>query len=379
MSEKELATLHTWLVEPMEPQVAAVVERIRRAPDVRHVAIMPDVHLAKEVTVGTVMATERLLYPQAVGGDIGCGMLAVAFDARAEKLDDPALAGRMLNELGRAVPTMRRHRNAAARWPVELEPVQLSHPSLAAAARDEGRVQLGTLGGGNHFVELQADEESRLWLMIHSGSRSMGQVIWSHHIAKAELVGSGLRVLNFEKPEGQAYATDMQWARRYADANRRAMAFSVEAAAQEVLECGLNWSTLITVDHNHAQRELHFGEELWVHRKGAMPAAHGAAGVLPGSMGTESFHVEGLGYAEALQSSAHGAGRRMSREQARKGVSDHALQRQMEGVWYDYRAARQLREEAPAAYKDIREVLRAQHELVKMTRRLRPLLNYKGL
>src|SRR5258705_3173636 len=170
----------------------------------------------------------------------------------------------------------------------------------------------------------------------------------------------------------------MQWARRYADANRRAMAQSVEAMTQDVIGCNFDWSTLISVDHNHARRESHFGQELWVHRKGAMPAASGAAGVLPGSMGTESFHVEGLGCDRSLQSSAHGAGRKLSREQARKGVSDHALQRQMEGVWYDYRAARQLREEAPAAYKDIRAVLRAQSELVKVRRRLRPVVNYKG-
>jgi tRNA-splicing ligase RtcB (3'-phosphate/5'-hydroxy nucleic acid ligase) len=378
MSEKDLATLHTWLVEPLEEQVAAVVERIRRAPDVKHVAIMPDVHLAKEVTVGTAMATVRLLYPQAVGGDIGCGMLAVAVNARAEKLDDPALAGRMLKELGRFVPTMRRHRNAVARWPEELESGVLSHPSLVAASRDEGKLQLGTLGGGNHFVELQADEDGRLWLMIHSGSRSMGQTIASYHIARAQAVGSGLRVLDVEKADGQAYAADMQWARRYADANRRAMAESVEGVAEELLGCGMDWATLITVDHNHAVRESHFGRELWVHRKGAMPAASGAAGVLPGSMGTESFHVEGMGCAESLQSSAHGAGRRMSREQARKGVSDHALQRQMEGVWYDYRALRQLREEAPVTYKDIRAVLRAQGELVKVRRVLRPVMNYKG-
>src|SRR6185436_2667168 len=170
--------------------------------------------------------------------------------------------------------------------------------------------------------------------MIHSGSRSMGQVICSHHLAKAELVGSGLRVLDFDLADGQAYAADMHWARRYADANRRAMAQSVEAAAHDVLGCELDWSTLIAVDHNHAQRESHFGQELWVHRKGAMPAALGSSGVLPGSMGTESFHVQGLGCEQSLQSSAHGAGRKLSREQARKTVSHHALQRQMEGVWY---------------------------------------------
>jgi len=378
MSEKELASLHTWLIDPMEPQVAAVVERLRRSPDVKHVAIMPDVHLAKEVTVGAVMASEHLLYPQAVGGDIGCGMLAVALHAKAENLDDPSVAGRLLNALGRAVPTMRRHRNAVAPWPHDLEASQLSHPTLVAAARDEGKLQLGTLGGGNHFIELQADETDRLWLMIHSGSRSMGQVICSHHLAKAELVGSGLRVLDYDRPEGRAYAADMQWARRYADANRRVMARSVEVAAQEVLRYELDWSTLINVDHNHAQLESHFGQELWVHRKGAMPAAFGAAGVLPGSMGTESFHVQGLGCEESLQSSAHGAGRKLSREQARKTVSHHALQRQMEGVWYDYRNAGFLREEAPAAYKDIRAVLRAQRQLVKITRVLRPVLNFKG-
>ena len=321
------------------------------------------------------MTTSR--FP-AVGGDIGCGMLAVALYAKTEALQDPAIAGRVLNALGRAVPTIRRHRNAVAPWPQELEPSQLSHPALAAAARDEGKLQLGTLGGGNHFIELQADEEDRLWLMIHSGSRSIGQTICSHHMAKTELAGSGLRVLDFNRNEGQAYAADMQWARCYADANRRAMANSFEAVAQENLGCGLDWSTLITVDHNHAQREIHFGQELWVHRKGAMPAAIGAAGVLPGSMGTESYHVQGLGCEASLQSSAHGAGRKLSREQARKSVSNHALQRQMEGVWYDYRHASFLREEAPAAYKDIRAVLRAQKELVKVTRRLRPLLSFKG-
>jgi tRNA-splicing ligase RtcB len=378
MNKENLATLHTWLVEPMEKEVSAVVERLRRAPDVKHVAIMPDVHLAKEVTVGTVMATERLLYPQAVGGDIGCGMLAVALDARADRLADPMLAGRILNTLGRTVPTMRRHRNAAARWPEELEAMRLSHPTLEAAARDEGRLQLGTLGGGNHFVELQTDEEGYLWLMIHSGSRSMGQLIWAHHMARTVAAGSGLRTLDWETDAGRAYVQDMEWARRYADENRRAMASAVARVAEEVLGNGLDWFSLIAVDHNHVVRESHFGQELWVHRKGAMPASLGAAGILPGSMGTLSYHVEGLGCAEALKSSAHGAGRKMSREVARRSVSGHAFERQMEGVWYDFRAAQQLREEAPAAYKDVRAVLRAQGELVKVWRVLRPVVSFKG-
>jgi tRNA-splicing ligase RtcB len=324
------------------------------------------------------MATQRLLYPHAVGSDIGCGMLAVGLQARAEQLEDPGLAGRLLREIGRAVPAMRRHRRFTVRWPSELEVMKLSHPSLEAAAREEGRLQLGTLGGGNHFVELQADEEERLWLMIHSGSRSMGQIICEHHKARAEPAPFGLKVLDFEKEAGRAYAQDVQWARRYAEENRRAMARAVAQACGDLLGCEMDWSALIAVDHNHVEREMHLGCELWVHRKGAMPASAGSAGVLPGSMGTESFHVEGLGCAEALQSSAHGAGRAMSRESARKSVSDHAFQRQMEGVWYDYRATRHLREEAPATYKDIRAVLRAQRELVKVTRRLRPVMSFKG-
>jgi tRNA-splicing ligase RtcB len=362
----------------MDAEVAAVVERLRRAPDVQHVAIMPDVHLARQVTIGTVMATERLLYPHAVGSDIGCGMLAVALQARAEQLEDPPVAGQLLHQIGRLVPMMRRNRRFAAAWPAELDAMLLSHPSLESAARDEGRLQLGTVGGGNHFVEIQADEQERLWLMIHSGSRSMGQIICEHHKARAEAVRSGLKVLDFETEAGAAYAQDVAWARRYADENRRAMARAVEEAVRDVLGCEMDWQTLIAVDHNHVQREVHYGHQLWVHRKGAMPAGLGVAGVLPGSMGTESFHVEGLGCAAALQSSAHGAGRAMSRESARKSVSDHAFQRQMEGVWYDYRAARDLHEEAPAAYKDVRAVLRAQRELVKVTRTLRPVLSFKG-
>jgi tRNA-splicing ligase RtcB len=141
---------------------------------------------------------------------------------------------------------------------------------------------------------------------------------------------------------------------------------------------GPRWETVIATDHNHVKREHHDGRDLWVHRKGAMPAARGEAGVLPGSMGSASFHVEGRGHEAALCSSAHGAGRALSRTAARARVTERELRRQMEGVWYDYRLAATLRDEAPSAYKDIRAVLRAQRELVKVTRVLRPVLNYKG-
>jgi tRNA-splicing ligase RtcB len=157
------------------------------------------------------------------------------------------------------------------------------------------------------------------------------------------------------------------------------MAVEVGTVIEATLGARLCWETLITTDHNHVSLERHGERELWVHRKGAMPAGFGQAGVLPGSMGSSSFHVEGRGYEAALCSSAHGAGRALSRMAARAKVTERELRRQMEGVWYDYRLSEKLRDEAPAAYKDIKTVLRAQRDLVKVTRVLRPVLNYKGV
>jgi tRNA-splicing ligase RtcB (3'-phosphate/5'-hydroxy nucleic acid ligase) len=373
----DIAPLHVWLCEPMPPDVAAAIERLRRVEDVAHVAVMPDVHLAKDVCVGTVLATRRLLFPSAVGGDIGCGMLAVAFDAEAKLLVDPARAGRLLSGLYEAVPAMRRHRNRRLPWPSLLDQQPLSDASLTQR-RTEGSLQLGTLGGGNHFIELQKDEDGRLRLMVHSGSRAMGQAIRDHHVGRAVPVAGGLMALDAEHPEGQAYLADVAWARAYADANRRGMVEAVAELLQRQFGVQRDEGSFISVDHNHVKQEMHLGQLLWVHRKGAMPAEAGQPGVLPGSMGTLSYHVEGRGCELALRSSAHGAGRRLSRTAARRQITSRSLCRQMAGVWFDHRRAGSLREEAPAAYKDLRAVLRAQRELVRVTRTLRPLLAYKS-
>ena len=378
MSGPQVAPAAMWLEAPLEPLVAAAIKRLRRAEDVWRVAVMPDVHLAKDVCVGTVVGTRRLLYPGAVGGDIGCGMLALPFDATADVLADPVRAAGLLKALYGAVPSMRRHRAAALPYPSSVAPTDLSHGALQAAARTEGQLQLGTLGGGNHFVEFQADEEQRLWLMIHSGSRAMGQAIRAHHVANARKSGSYV-VLDADEPAGQAYVNDMEWARHYADANRRAMAERVVERMAALFHIRASGEEMIACDHNHVVREEHLGETAWVHRKGAMPADDGAAGLVPGSMGSWSYHVIGRGHADALRSSAHGAGRSMSRESARKRFSARELARQMKGVWFDPRAADRLRDEAPRAYKDVRSVMRAQHELIRVTRTLRPLLTYKGV
>lgn len=378
MSEPSLAPIRTWLAEPMNHDVSEAIERLRRAPDVQQIAVMPDVHLAADVCVGVVVATSHMIYPQAVGGDIGCGMLAVGFDIEATALIDPGIAGRVLGGLGRAVPARRRNRREAIATPSEVTKATLSHPSLEAVRRNEGLIEFATLGSGNHFIELQSDEEGRLWLMVHSGSRGIGPAIRDHHLAQGEDVGGGLKVLDATGDQGAKYLSDAAWARRFAAASRRAMAEQVGTVIEAVVGARLSWETVITTDHNHVSLERHEERECWVHRKGAMPARLGQGGVLPGSMGSSSFHVEGRGHEAALCSSAHGAGRALSRAAARAKVTDREFRRQMQGVWYDYRLSDKLRDEAPAAYKDVKAVLRAQQDLVKVTRVLRPVLNYKG-
>jgi tRNA-splicing ligase RtcB len=366
-----LPKVSTWLAGPMGRDVTEAIERLREAPDVRQIAVMPDVHLSADVCIGVALATSHLIYPQAVGGDIGCGMLAIATDGDASVLNSAKLAGAILADLRVAVPARRRNRRTVIAQPEG----ELSHPSLEAIRKEAGMLEFATLGSGNHFLELQADEENRLWLMIHSGSRAMGQAIRDHHLANAEPVAGRLRALDVNTETGAAYLRDAGYAREYADASRSAMAVEVGRVLERRAGVRLCWDTRIATDHNHVALE----SGLWVHRKGAMPSHTGVAGVLPGSMGTHSFHVEGRGHEPALCSSAHGAGRALSRTEARRRISQRDLEKQMENVWYDRGLAAQLRDEAPSVYKDIRAVMRAQKDLVKITRVVKPVLNYKGL
>lgn len=220
---------------------------------------------------------------------------------------------------------------------------------------DKGRVQLGTLGRGNHFLEFQADQDGRLWLMLHSGSRAMGQAITAHHVAHAT-ASNGLRWLDAQSDVGAAYLNDIAWALRYAETNRLAMVSAVARLLYDQFNVESDWSSLIHGHHNHVRREEHFGTQFWVHRKGAQSARLDEPGIIPGSMGTASFHVSGRGCEEALCSSSHGAGRKLSRSQARRVINTRQLHRQTKLVWFDHRRAAALREEAPGAYKDIHAV-----------------------
>jgi len=380
MTESLMAPLRSWLIAPLGVEVSNAIRRLRRAPDIQHVAVMPDVHLAEDVCVGVAVATNELIYPQAVGGDIGCGMLAVPFDIEAALLSEPRIAGRILAGLGNSIPALRRSRRRVVPLPDDLSTAALSDSKLQALWKSTGLLEFATIGSGNHFVELQSDESGRLWLMVHSGSRGLGPAIRDYHLARGVSVGGGLRCLGYGTDSGTAYLGDAGLARRYALENRRFIAMLAERALLDTIGKGhLQWAEAVTTDHNHVERETHGGLSLWVHRKGAMPAWPDQAGVLPGSMGSLSYHVVGRGCAEALCSSAHGAGRILSRTEARRKITSRELRSQMGKVWYDFRQSERLRDEAPGAYKDIRAVARAQGELVKVVRVLRPVLNYKGI
>jgi len=338
-----------WLCEPIPREVSVSLERLRAAPDVRQIAVMPDVHVAGPFCVGTVLATTEWIYPEAVGGDIGCGMTALRFEGDAEALADARLARTILDEFSTAIP-MNKHRpeDVPDEFSSNLERESLSDPSLENVRRREGRYQLGTLGRGNHFVELQGDEQEGLWLMVHSGSRAIGQAISDFHGREERGARSGLWSLAADG-SGGVYLADAAWAERYAAANRLAMARSVEAVLQRTLGVSADWTTLVDSNHNHVRRETYGGVDLWVHRKGALPAGEGVAGVIPGSMGTRSFHVTGRGCAAALCSSSHGAGRSRTRTEARRTIGGRQVERELRSVWFDPQMTDALREEAPSA------------------------------
>ena len=372
------ARIARWVAAPPPREVKQALERLARDEDVRRVAVMPDVHLAKEVCVGVAVGTRTTLIPAAVGGDIGCGMAALGFAAPAELLVGAREAAALLAALYDAIPIGRHRRSAGVALPDDLARRGLSTESLEGRKHREAALQLGTLGRGNHFVELQADEQGGLWLMVHSGSRGMGQAIREGHERRGRRNGAGLLVLDADSDEGRAYLRDVAWALDYAERSRDRMVRCVRDVLRDLFGVEAKEETWISCHHNFVRRETHAGEPLWVHRKGAISARAGEVGIIPGSMGTPSFHVEGRGCAAALCSSSHGAGRTMSRQLARRKITGQRLRASMQGIWFDQRLAERLVEEAPDAYKDIGAVMRAQKELTRSIRRLTPVLAFKG-
>ena len=325
-------------------------------------------------------ATRAATLP-AVGSDIGCGMAAACFDVPAAEITaDDRVGPDLLARLARAVPAlMGEPGGVPERLAGDVAPEHLSDERLARAASREGRWQLGSLGRGNHFLELQADQAGALWVMVHTGSRGMGQAISALHLSRAVPPADGaLPALDAAGAAGRAYLADVAWARAWARANRRRIVDVTADVLADLLGATLDRGTILDCDHNHVAAERHGDLEAFVHRKGALPAAEGQRGLVPGSMGTASFHTVGRGHSDSLLSSSHGAGRVLPRGEAAARIDARRLVREMHGVIFDAKRAGRMVDEAPSAYRDIRAVMRAQRDLTRIERELRPILSYKG-
>ena len=371
------------------------LENVARLPiTYGHVAAMPDVHYGRGATVGSVIATRAAIVPAAVGVDIGCGMHAVRLEFEAERLPDNLRAVREAIET-RVPLGFARH---AALTPDTVRRVQalekrVHHvlertPEVAKRRRrlDEAwRLGLGTLGGGNHFIELCLDEAERVWLMLHSGSRTLGAAIGEHFIqsarAEAERLDRRLPDRNLGWLEEGTNAFDRYWeaiivAQDYAHENRRAMTAACLEALAETLPGFTVTDEAIECHHNYASREQHGESEVFVTRKGAISARSGELGIVPGSMGTHSYIVRGQGSPESFHSCAHGAGRRMSRAAAKRQFTTADLAEQTTGI--ECRKDTGVIDEIPGAYKAIDDVMERQNDLAVAVHRLRQVLNVKG-
>ncbi|SDO32214.1 RtcB family protein [Actinacidiphila guanduensis] len=368
------------------------LRNVSSLPWIEGLAVMPDVHYGKGATVGSVIAMRDAVCPAAVGVDIGCGMSAVKTSLRAGDL--PGDLSRLRSRIERAVPVGRglhgepvdpadlpgyAARGWAGLWARFGELAEPVRPRAERAAK-----QLGTLGSGNHFIEVCLDTEGAVWLMLHSGSRNIGKELAEHHIGEAQrlphnrdLPDRDLAVFVAGTPQMAAYRHDLFWAQEYAKHNRAVMmALLQDVLAREFRKARPSFEPVISCHHNYVAEETYDGVELLVTRKGAIRAGGGEYGIIPGSMGTGSYIVRGLGNTAAFNSASHGAGRRMSRSAARKRFTARDLADQTRGV--ECRKDSGVVDEIPAAYKPIDQVIAAQRDLVEVVAELRQVVCVKG-
>ena len=354
-----------------------------------HIALMPDAHLGKGATVGSVIPTDGAIIPAAVGVDIGCGMIAVRTQFRAGDL-----AGRDLSVLReaieRSVPLSAgaANRDVSATAQPRVAELEALHPERAGfreALAPKWRTALGTLGSGNHFIEVSLDETGAVWLFLHSGSRGPGNKLATHHIAVAQrlcaqwfvdLPDRDLAYLVEGTAEFDDYVADLRWQQHAALLNPKKRRERVAARLSDFLGEPVQEQERINCHHNYTERERHFGREVWLSRKGAIRADAGRPGLVPGSMGTASYVVVGKGNRLALDSSPHGAGREFSRSAARRTFTREQLREAMRGI--EYRDTDAFLDEIPAAYKDIDRVMADAADLVEIRHTLRQVVNVKG-
>lgn len=374
----------------LEPSTRAQAETASQMPFIHpHLALMPDAHLGKGATVGSVIPTLGAIIPAAVGVDIGCGMIAVRTQLRGADLPQDR---RLVREaIEHAIPLSMGKFNASVSRAHTRDRIGDLEKAAEIADFDPSdyaanwRLQLGTLGSGNHFIEVSLDEDDAVWLFLHSGSRGVGNKIAMRHIAVAQelcrrwwidLPDADLAYLVEGTPEFDAYIAQLRWAQRFALLNREEMMDRVVTCFEEWTGETTDRLEEINCHHNYTAQERHFGKQVWLSRKGAIDASAGVPGLIPGSMGTRSYVVTGKGNALALNSSPHGAGREYSRTRARKTFTQDDLRAAMGDI--EYRDTAAFVDEIPAAYKDIDVVMKDADDLVEVTHVLRQIVNVKG-
>jgi tRNA-splicing ligase RtcB len=349
----------------------------------KHIALMPDCHLGHGMPIGGVMATEGVIVPNAVGTDIGCGMSAHKTDITAYTLQDKDLKN-ILRGIRHQIPIGFSHHKHPQEWDGFDNAPYLE---VVIEQIDNARYQIGTLGGGNHFIEIQKDENNQVWIMLHSGSRNLGFRIanYYHKLAKnlcgkwySDIPTDQLSFLPMDSDAGRGYKEAMEFALNFAHANRRRMMKRIEEILYNVR--GISFvGEQYNIHHNYASVENHFGKNVLVHRKGATSARKGEIGIIPGSQGTKSYIVEGLGNPDSFHSCSHGAGRIMSRKEAIDSldIEEEKMRLDAKGIIHSIRTKNDL-DEAPSAYKDISIVIKNQEDLVKIVTELRPIAVIKG-
>ena len=372
---------------------AGTLEQARRTAEMPfiypHVALMPDAHLGKGATVGSVIPTLGAIIPAAVGVDIGCGMIAVRTQFTGDDVRRRGDLAALREAIERSIPlSAGRYNNSVydTATATRIEALQ-AHQSADSAEKiaPNWRLQLGSLGSGNHFIEVSLDANDRVWLFLHSGSRGVGNKIAQRHIKIAAEIAAKYRIqlpdrdlayLTEGTDEFWAYIRDLRWAQYFALLNREEMMHRVIHRVQDWIGESVEPSETVNTHHNYTAKETHFGKEVWLSRKGAIDASAGTPGLIPGSMGTRSYVVTGKGNKLALNSSPHGAGRQYSRSKARKLYSVAELDAAMAGI--EWRRTRAVLDEIPAAYKDIDVVMEDSKDLVEIRHTLRQIVNVKG-
>lgn len=353
-----------------------------------HVAMMPDAHGGVGMPIGGVLATSNVVIPNAVGVDIGCGMCAVKTDIPVAEISDEVLRKKLMRGIRKRIPLGMDHHKQAQDESLMPTGYDIEATTVVKKEYNSALKQIGTLGGGNHFIELQRDEEGFLWLMLHSGSRNLGKQVCDHYAKIAKELNERwfsrvdtamqLAFLPWGTQEYQQYWTEMQYCVHFALANRRLM---MQRIMEEIVDAfpEAHFEPMINIAHNYAALEHHFGKNVVIHRKGAVKVMEGTVGIIPGSQGTRSYIVEGLGNPDSFYSSSHGAGRCMSRTEAVNTLSLKQEVAKLDALHIVHAIRNQNDlEEASSAYKDIDAVMASQTDLVKVKVALSPLAVIKG-